>query len=86
MKSFAYSCKSECPREILEFPIFPLANDLHIAYSTLYLRTVYIMAKWTIANSLRQRPLEGLFARVKKPSFVRKTDGISTEPDTWKGL
>ncbi len=44
------------------------------------------MAKWTIANSLRQRPLEGLFARVKKPSFVRKTDGISTEPDTWKGL
>src|SRR5882724_13688994 len=30
-------------------------------------------------------PLERLFASSKKPSFVRKTDGISTEPDTWKG-
>jgi hypothetical protein len=28
------------PGEILEFPIFLLANDCHFAYSTLYLRTI----------------------------------------------
>lgn len=42
--------------QILEFPIFFLAKDLHTPYSTLYLSTMYVLAKWTIANRFRQAP------------------------------
>ena len=62
-----------------------LANDLHTPYSTLYSSTVQLLAKWTIANGFQQAPRTAFLAR-EKSSLVLKIDGISTEPDTWKGL
>jgi hypothetical protein len=32
------------------------------------------------------RPLGQAFLQFRKATFVLKIDGISTEPDTWKGL
>jgi hypothetical protein len=42
--------------ENLEFPIILLANDLHTPYSTLYLSTLSLLAKWTIAYGIQQAP------------------------------
>jgi hypothetical protein len=43
------------------------------------------LAKWTIANSFQQTPRNRLSGYSKSP--LRAGDGgISTEPDTWKGL
>jgi len=44
------------------------------------------LAKWTIANGFQQYPLDAIFLQGWKLSFVLTIDGISTEPDTWKGL
>jgi hypothetical protein len=44
------------------------------------------LAKWTIANGFQQPPGSPLFLQFVKSPLRAEDDGISTEPDTWKGL
>ena len=54
--------------QILEFPIFFLANSLHTPYSTLYLSTISKLAKWTIANGLLASPQGARFSAIREKS------------------
>jgi hypothetical protein len=67
---------SECGNEpqILEFPIFSLANDLHTPYSTLYLSTVNELAKWTIATGFSASPLGRAFPDNSGKATLRAED------------
>jgi hypothetical protein len=44
------------------------------------------LAKWTIANVFSGPLWIAFLIVLEKPPFELKIDGISTEPDTWKGL
>jgi hypothetical protein len=58
--------------KILEFPIFFLANSLHTAYSTLYLSTVSLLAKWTIAIGISDPLGIAFLIFLEKPPFALK--------------
>jgi len=63
-----------------------LANVLHTLYSTLYLSTVRVLAKWTITNSFQQAPREPAFLAILKSPLRAEDQWYFDGTDTWKGL
>ncbi len=52
---------------------FPLANGLHAIYSTLYLGTVSLLAKWTIAIGFSEPPRDS-FPDISGKAALRTED------------
>ena len=58
---------------------------MHIPYSTLYQRTVRNWPSGRLPIVFSKTP-RNAFCKLKKPPSCWELDGISTEPDTWKGV